>query len=121
MVSGRLPFKIKELHDQYGPVVRIAPDTLSFVDPRIWKDVFYRKDFLRPSPYGERPPGVEADNLISADAPTHARFRRILNPALSKAAMRDYEPTVQDYFHKLMARFDERLLSSPREASVCGR
>lgn len=33
MLQGNLPQKLRELHDQYGDVVRVAPDELCFVDP----------------------------------------------------------------------------------------
>ncbi|KAF4624905.1 hypothetical protein G7Y89_g13264 [Cudoniella acicularis] len=34
--QGRLHIKIKEIHDRYGPVVRIAPDELSFIQGKEW-------------------------------------------------------------------------------------
>ncbi|KIM98614.1 hypothetical protein OIDMADRAFT_128493, partial [Oidiodendron maius Zn] len=37
--SGNLPDAIAALHSQYGPVVRIAPDELSFIDSSAWKDM----------------------------------------------------------------------------------
>ena len=102
-----MPFKIKELHDRYGPVVRTAPNELSFVDPRAWKDIYGHREFMRPDALRRRPPGV-ADNLITADADTHARFRKVMNPAFGDSAVRDYEPTVKAYFLKMLARLDER-------------
>lgn len=38
--NGTLHFDVKELHDRYGSVVRIAPDELSFIDPAAWKDIY---------------------------------------------------------------------------------
>jgi hypothetical protein len=37
--AGKLPFVVVSLHAQYGPIVRIAPDELSFIDPSAWKDI----------------------------------------------------------------------------------
>lgn len=37
--AGKLPFVVANLHAQYGPIVRIAPDELSFIDPSAWKDI----------------------------------------------------------------------------------
>jgi hypothetical protein len=39
--AGKLPFRVAALHAQYGPVVRIAPDELSFIDPLAWKPMLY--------------------------------------------------------------------------------
>jgi cytochrome P450 len=123
MNSGKLPFKIKELHDIYGPIVRISANELSFNDPRAWKDIYSRKDMLRPPQFRGRAPGVEAHNLISAPAADHARFRKALSPAFSEKATREYEPVVRRYFEKLMERFDaaiekESLLPKKRSATV---
>jgi hypothetical protein len=38
--SGTLYPEIHELHKRYGKVVRIAPDELSIIDPKAWKDIF---------------------------------------------------------------------------------
>ncbi|ORY05488.1 cytochrome P450 ClCP1 [Clohesyomyces aquaticus] len=106
MNSGKLPFRIKELHDQYGPVVRLSADELSFNDPCAWKDVYNRRDMLRPPRWGVRPPGVSAHSVISAPARDHARFRKALNPGFSEKATRSYEPAIRTYFEKLLARLD---------------
>src|SRR6186997_3085762 len=37
--SGRIHQRMKELHDRYGPVVRIAPNELSYTDSQAWKDI----------------------------------------------------------------------------------
>ena len=41
--NGTLPIKIKALHDIYGPVVRVAPNELSFITPEAWKDIYCDK------------------------------------------------------------------------------
>lgn len=80
MVGGSLPHHVKSLHERYGRVVRVAPNELSFTDPAAWRDI-YTKGFLRPYEYKDKPPGKDAENLISADELTHQRFRRVLAPA----------------------------------------
>lgn len=37
-----MPYDLKELHDQYGDVVRIAPDELSYNSAQAWKDIYGR-------------------------------------------------------------------------------
>lgn len=32
--------KLKALHDIYGPVVRVAPNELSFITAEAWKDIY---------------------------------------------------------------------------------
>ncbi|KAF2005162.1 cytochrome P450 [Amniculicola lignicola CBS 123094] len=106
---GLFPFRIKQLHERYGPVVRIAVDELSFNDARARSDIYKRKDLLRPPMWGSRPPGVEAHSLISAPEADHARFRKALNPAFSEKSTRGYEAAVQASFSKMMAKMDEKI------------
>lgn len=113
MNSGKLPFRIKELHDTYGSVVRVSGDELSINDPQAWRDIYNRRDMLRPSQWGGRPPGVEAHSLISAPAADHARFRKALNPAFSEKATREYEPVVRAYIEKLLSRLDVAATKGP--------
>ena len=120
MLGGRLPYQVKKLRDQYGRVVRIAPNEISIIGSRAWKDIFLRRDFLRPPQWGARPPLVTADNLISASAKDHARFRKALAPAFSEKAMREYEPVVRGYFDKLLARFDALIRDSRIMTTLIG-
>ncbi|KHO00243.1 uncharacterized protein MAM_02166 [Metarhizium album ARSEF 1941] len=40
MARGRVPFKNRLLHEKHGPVVRVAPDELSFNAARAWEDIY---------------------------------------------------------------------------------
>ncbi|KAF2688321.1 cytochrome P450 ClCP1 [Lentithecium fluviatile CBS 122367] len=117
MNKGQLPFRIKTLHDEYGPVVRVSADELSINDTRAWKDIFNRRDLLRPPQWGARPPGVEAHNVISAPAPSHARFRKALTPAYSEKSVKEYEPLIRSYFDKLVAQLDA-IIAKERKSTV---
>ncbi|PQE22673.1 cytochrome P450 1 protein [Rutstroemia sp. NJR-2017a BVV2] len=109
MLSGRLPYRIKSLHDEYGAVLRVAPDELSFTDPQAWKDIYLPKQFLRPKIWSSRPPGVEAHNFITANAADHARFRKVFQPAFSDRATKSHEPTVKRYIDLLISRLNEAI------------
>lgn len=39
-LRGHLPYTIKELHDTYGPVIRIAPDTVSYITAEAWDEIY---------------------------------------------------------------------------------
>lgn len=106
MNTGQLPFRVKQLHAEYGPIIRVSANELSFNDGRAWKDIFNRRDMLRPPQWGTRPPGVEAHNVISAPAADHVRFRKALTPAYSEKSVREYEPVIRSYFDKFLSRFD---------------
>lgn len=38
--QGYHKYFIKSLHDEYGLVVRIAPNELSYIDPRAYEDIY---------------------------------------------------------------------------------
>ena len=101
--NGTLPMKIKALHDIYGPVVRVAPNELSFITPEAWKDIYCDK------PHGfERSDifyGITGqDSLIASRDEDHARMRGVLSPAFRVKAMRDCEGNMMEYVHLMMER-----------------
>ena len=69
------------MHEQYGEVVRVAPNGLSFTNLTVWKDI-YATNFARPYEYKDKPPAKDAENLVSADEETHQRSRKVLAPGL---------------------------------------
>lgn len=109
MLQGMIPYRIKALHDQYGPVIRISPNELSFIDPAAWKDIYLNKEFIRPKQWGSRPPGVTAHSLVSAPVEVHARFRKALAPAFSEKAIKAQEPIIGQYVDVLMTKLREKV------------
>ena len=112
MMGGYLPYRLKELHEQYGPVVRVAPNELSFIDAAAWKDIYAPKEYIRPKEWRNRLPGKNSDHFISADVETHTRFRKVFNAAFSEQALRKQEPIVHSYISSMMQRFDEAIDNS---------
>ena len=98
-MQGDLPHEVKDLHQKYGEVVRVAPNELSFTHPAAWKDI-YATNFVRPHEYKDKPPGKDAENLISADEATHQRFRKVLGPAF--AVRSEQEAVVKAYVDTLI-------------------
>lgn len=45
-VRGTLPYDIRQLHDRYGDVVRIAPNELSYITKEAWQQIYVRGDQL---------------------------------------------------------------------------
>ncbi|KAL9068553.1 MAG: hypothetical protein Q9161_006098 [Pseudevernia consocians] len=105
---GNGPMSVKKLHDRYGHVVRINPDTLSFDTARSWKDI-----------YGHRPRRIqlpknrdffafdknETPGLTGMiDDTEHARVRGLFSPAFSERAMREQEPLIMGYIDLLIQR-----------------
>ncbi|KAI1372287.1 cytochrome P450 [Hypoxylon crocopeplum] len=109
-LSGDLPQTIKKLHDKYGPVVRIAPDELSFIESQAWKDIYGHHGSYEMAKYPKfyRPLGRHApDTIISAEREEHSMLRRQLAHGFSERSMREQEPMIGEYVDLLMRRLEE--------------
>lgn len=120
-------YKVAELHNKYGPVssprtctstrqlirtqvVRIGPNELSYVDERVWKDIYgHHKEG------GELQKHMPAINMIGgygifhnpSDA-DHNRIRKLLSTGFSEKAIRDRESIIQGYISILVERLKEK-------------
>jgi cytochrome P450 len=105
-------YRVADLHRQYGPVVRISPNDLSFVSPQAWKDI-----------YGHRAHGEEEfpkdrqfyrmikqmpESLFSMHSrEEHGQVRRQLAHGFSDRSMRGQEPIIGAYVDLLISRLHE--------------
>lgn len=111
LIRGTLPMDIKTLHDQYGPVVRVSVNELSFVNPQAWKDIYAhgpgvrgsRSQDLRKYPLFYQNSG-ETLNLFSETPENHAILRRRMAPGFSNRAMEQHEPVITRYVDLLIER-----------------
>jgi hypothetical protein len=109
-IKGNSHLWLQELHRIYGPVVRSAPNTLSFIQPEVWKDAYgYKatsfmrdvKHFYGEDVYGDPPGMVRADNI------SHARQRKLVSHAFSDQALKEQEPILKGYAEVLVQKLKE--------------
>jgi cytochrome P450 len=105
-VQGKQHSTIKRLHDVYGDVVRIAPNSLVYRAAPAWRDIYghrkkghqtFRKD---PALYTPTPNGVNA--IITANDEQHTRMRRLLAHAFSNKALGEQESILHTYADMLI-------------------
>ncbi|KAF2727369.1 putative benzoate 4-monooxygenase cytochrome P450 [Polyplosphaeria fusca] len=100
----------KRLHDRYGHVVRIAPNTLSFNTARAWQDIYGlkkdRTELAKDPNYYIKGPAVQ---IVNADQKEHVRIRKLLAPAFSDTALLEQEPLLNHYFNLLVQKLDEKI------------
>ncbi|KAI0376829.1 cytochrome P450 [Hypomontagnella monticulosa] len=106
MVRGNADFQIREAHDKYGEVVRVAPNQVSFINPQAWKDIYGHGHAEFPKFY---PKGIHMDprKIISANASDHFRYRRAMLPAFSDKALAQQEPLMKVYVDLLIERLQQ--------------
>ncbi|KAI8955153.1 cytochrome p450 monooxygenase [Xylaria longipes] len=116
IVSGDLPHRIRQFHEQYGPVVRIAPHELAFVDSQAWKDIYgHHNSYEMAKDDGfYRPMGRHvADSIITADRQHHSLLRRQLSHGFSDRSMHAQEPIFREYVDLLIQRLAEQPEGEP--------
>lgn len=105
--KGDTPFLLHKIHLEYGPVVRVTPNEISYTDPKAWKDIYGHRNGV---PENEKDPSqnFEADSahpsIIHADKETHSKMRRLLAHAFSDKALREQEPVISQYVRVLIDR-----------------
>jgi cytochrome P450 len=108
-LRGTIVHDVKKLHDQYGPVVRIAPDELSFIDSRAWKDIYghHGSYEMEKDPKFYNMTGNLVDrSILNADRNLHGFLRRQLSHGFSERSMRDQAPLIMDYLDLLISQLE---------------
>ncbi|KAK9780326.1 hypothetical protein SCAR479_02963 [Seiridium cardinale] len=101
---GSLSKDFLKMHDKYGPVVRVAPDELSFIEPGAFKEI-----------YGYKRPELEKDKkyhsglggdptILNSDQHHHAELRKLMSHGFSDGSLRAQEPIVQENLHLLIRK-----------------
>ena len=111
MWLGIEPLTTKTFHDEYGPVVRINPNTLSFITAQAWKDIYG----LHPGKVQLPKNTVLAQNGFVQPLPSikddaeHARVRALISPAFSERAVREQESLVMNFVDLLIQRLKTQI------------
>lgn len=108
-LGGRQPYKMLELHEEYGPVVRTAPNELSFSSAESWQDIYGFRPGHRPfvkSPFydGGSFANVAHSIVSERDPTTHGTMRKYLSHAFSDRSLKAQEDLVADIVDQLIAK-----------------
>lgn len=97
--------RLKQFHEKYGPVVRIAPNELSYADGAAWKDIYGNRPghlpFTRSTWFKPMSPG-EPHSIMGPDEEAHAKTRRAFANAFSEKSLRDQSPVIEGYLDIFM-------------------
>ncbi|KAJ6439194.1 cytochrome P450 [Purpureocillium lavendulum] len=107
-----------KLHEEYGDVVRLGPNTLSFADPAALKTIYgLSKGFVKSDFYVVQKSIVKGERLQSLFSTTdnnfHQQFRRCVNSAFSMSALVQYEPLVDNTTKLFLAQTQNLYGGSP--------
>lgn len=106
LLRGTIVHDFEKLHKIHGPVLRVAPDEVTFASEEAWVDILQprsgSRQFLKDPLWWARRPG-QAQTLLSAiDPEEHAQIRKGLAPAFTPRALRAQEPTLHRYANLLV-------------------
>jgi cytochrome P450 len=105
--SGRLHLYVRDLHDNYGDVVRIAPDELSYRDEAAWKDIYGRtSNFSKDMRFYQS--SKKAPSIAVAPEGVHRRQKKAILRAFSDGAMREHERVLLPYVEMLIEKLGDR-------------
>ncbi|KAF2707312.1 cytochrome P450 [Pleomassaria siparia CBS 279.74] len=107
ILGGKYIWKIKALHEQYGPIIRINPYELHVIDPDFW-DIMYtastnsnRRDKWSWQTKGI---GIPASLIGTVEHALHRVRRGALNPFFSMQNVRKLLPVVEERVEALIHR-----------------
>ena len=109
LLKGRIPLETKQMHDKYGPVVRVTPTELSFNSAQAWEDIYGHRQGLAnmhkdPIHVGSVDPIPGVTTLTMADDANHARQRRALAYSFSQKALLEQEDIVAGYVDMMIQK-----------------
>ena len=105
---------MRDLHETYGPVVRIAPGELSFSDGAAWKDIYGHR-IGEHGNLDENEKWIVAyagtknapRSLLSAPRTEHAYLRRLLSHGFSDRSLRAQESLIRGHIDLLVNKLHE--------------
>jgi cytochrome P450 len=108
------------MHDTYSPIVRVAPDELSFIEASAWNDIYgikSGKSFIRdPKWYANLTEGQ--DDIIVANEAGHARFRKIFSPFFSDKSLRQNETVITKNIDLLIEKLHAQIKDTDGAADM---
>ncbi|RMZ72790.1 averantin oxidoreductase [Pyrenophora seminiperda CCB06] len=109
LFRGYAPQYMLDLHTQYGPVVRVAPNELTFNTAGAFRDIYGQKkqeqaELTKDKKYIS---GMGEPTLLHSDKEYHAYLRKMMAPGFSDGALRKQEVVVKEYLGLLVEKLEE--------------
>ncbi|KAI1276338.1 trichodiene oxygenase [Xylaria sp. FL0933] len=106
ILNGQYTFKIKELHKEYGPIIRISPYELHVHDPD-FLNTLYNQDIMGKYAWSSDAHTAKGSTVFTVDHHLHKARRQPLNSVFSKAKVYARQDMIRSYVDKLCRRISE--------------
>lgn len=121
---GKWPRELVDLSEQYGPVVRVAPNMLVYTTAEAWKDIFGHQNgaAVKGEEFGKdyffyRTRGVPP-SILSESRDNHSLLRRQLSHGFSDKILREQEAIIKGYVDLFIQRIKERCVPTGDDGST---
>lgn len=121
MASGSLVPNFRQLHDKYGPVVRVAPNELSYINPEALKAIYGHRqpgEGFRKNPAFFQPATNGVHSILTSEGDAHSSVRRKILPAFSDKALSEQTDILQHFTGLLVRKLREKVEASGGTTSV---
>ncbi len=109
VLGGQYVWKVRELHEKFGPIIRVNPYEVHVNDP-----AFADELYLGPGPrkrdkweWAMSGLGVPGATLMTCNHDHHRLRRSALNPFFSKASVRSLQPLLDSKMDQFIERFKD--------------
>jgi cytochrome P450 len=121
MFSGTLVPNFQRLHEQYGPVVRVAPNELSYISPEALKTIYGHRqpgEGFRKNPAFFQPATNGVHSILTSEGDAHSSVRRKILPAFSDKALAEQQDILQHFTGLLIRKLREKVEASESSEPV---
>ncbi|KAK7212412.1 hypothetical protein V2G26_019590 [Clonostachys chloroleuca] len=110
MIKGDWHMILKKLHDQYGPVVRFCPISVSFTESDSFQHIYghkkaWEKPYEKDETFYVRPRSTE--NISFTSSVGHRRHRRLISHAFSAKALSSQEHILKQYCDSFISNLEK--------------
>ncbi|KAF2265076.1 cytochrome P450 [Lojkania enalia] len=106
VLKGQYSRKISQLHDVYGPIIRVTPHEIHIRDSRFFDDFYAKNPHLNKDGWDKRF-GSEESVMTSVHHALHKRRRAALNPMFSRRAILNFIHIIYRHIDTLSQRLKE--------------
>ncbi|PGH02755.1 hypothetical protein GX51_04489 [Blastomyces parvus] len=103
---GQYSRRIDEMHDKYGPIVRVAPDELHIKDSRFFEQV-YGQDPKLDKPGWANKFGMKDVTFTTPEHGLHRERRAALSRIFSRRTVLNFEPIIRQHAELLCERISQ--------------
>ena len=122
LALGVWPYKLKELHEQYGSTLRFSPNEISTIAPEAWKTIYGHKketsqQFIKDPDFYDAS-ATPVKDIIHADNDGHKRMRRVMAHAFSEKALRGQADILSHHVDLFIAGISQRAEMGPIDITL---